>query len=74
MHYDITPDANEPEEMLLHDDTIQMLFGISLKVEYCLDVLGDSPEQVRTGLTHVLGDLTDVITGLRNRVIALKTC
>jgi hypothetical protein len=74
MQHDMSPDTAEPEELILHDDTIQMLFGISLKVEYCLDVLEDSPEQVKAGLSHILGDLGDVITGLRNRMGVLKNC
>lgn len=74
MQCEMTADTNELEEMILHDDTIQMLFGISLKVEYCLEVLADSPEQVQVGLNHVLSDLSDVIAGLRDRMKLLKSC
>jgi signal transduction histidine kinase len=60
------------EELKLHDDTIQMLFAISLKVEYCLEVIDESPKQAKTGLEHIVADLSDLIFGLRERIYDLK--
>lgn len=69
----MTEPPGELEESILHDDTIQMLFAISLKVEYCLAVLEDSPQQAKAGLDHVLTDINSVIGNLRNRITTLNS-
>ena len=72
MDFDEAPEAVEVEELQLHDNTIQMLFAITLKVEYCLAVIDESPDQAKIGLDHVVTDLSDLITGLRDRIYLLK--
>jgi signal transduction histidine kinase len=72
MQAQTTTEPRKAQELRLHDDTIQMLFAISLKVEYCLAVLDDAPEQTRSGLNHVIADVNDLISGLRDRIYVLK--
>jgi signal transduction histidine kinase len=68
----MTYQSDGAEELRLHDDTIQMLFAISLKVEYCLEVIDESPRQAKVGLEHVVAELGDLITGLRRRIYDLE--
>jgi signal transduction histidine kinase len=72
MSFDTTYNTSGTEELRLHDDTIQMLFAVSLKVEYCLEVIEESPEQARAGLEHVVSDLGDLIAGLREHIYDSK--
>jgi signal transduction histidine kinase len=72
MHGDMTSSQDETAELKLHDDTIQMLFAISLKLEYCLAVIDESPEQTKAGLNHVVADLDGLITDLRDRIYEIQ--
>jgi signal transduction histidine kinase len=49
-----------------------MLFAISLKLEYCLAVIDESPEQTKAGLNHVVADLDGLITDLRDRIYEIQ--
>lgn len=59
-------------ELKLHDDTIQLLFGIGLKIEYCLEVADESPAQAKDGLDGVITDLGQLIDDIRGRMQDLK--
>jgi hypothetical protein len=72
MPCDITGQAAGAVELQLHDNTIQMLFAISLKLEYCRAVADESPAQVKAGLDHVVSDLDNLISGLRDRIYVLR--
>jgi hypothetical protein len=72
MPLDTTGHATGADELQRHDDMIQMLFAISLKVEYCRAVADESPAQVKAGLDHVVSDLDDLISGLRDRIYVLR--
>jgi hypothetical protein len=60
------------EQICMNDSVIQQLYGIGLKVQYCLDTLGEGPDQVGPGLEHVLGSLDSVIEELRRRIYQLQ--
>ena len=70
---DYLPDLhNEEFELKLHDDTIQALFGIGLKIEYCIALFDESPDQAKAGLDGTISDLSELIEGLRQRIDRLK--
>ena len=64
--------SSELYELKRHDDTIQALFGIGLKIEYCIALLDESPEQAKAGLDATISDLSTLIEGLRDRIDDLK--
>lgn len=64
-------ESSQPE-LKLHDDTIQLLFGIGLKIEYCLEVVDESLSQARDGLDGVIADLGQLIESIRGRIDDLR--
>jgi hypothetical protein len=52
------------------DWTIQVLYGIGLKLEYCLDLLTEAPDQARDGLDSVIVSISDLIDDVRGRIQA----
>ena len=68
----MTDQNDGAEELKLHDDTIQMLFAISLRVEYCLEVIDELPTQARADLEQVVSDLNELMFSLRERIDDLK--
>lgn len=64
--------AEELHELVLHDRTIQALFGIGLKLEYCIMLVDESPDQAKDGLDAAIGALTDLIGDLRTRIDTLR--
>ena len=63
-----TETQEDTHELKLHDDTIQALFGIGLKIEYCIALFDESPDQAKAGLDAVISGLSDLIEGLRDRI------
>jgi signal transduction histidine kinase len=64
------PDQSELE-LDLHDNTIQALFGLGLKLEYCIQLIDSAPEQVKGGLEGVILNLDALIEQLRGRIYQL---
>jgi signal transduction histidine kinase len=64
------PDQSELE-LDLHDRTIQALFGLGLKLEYCIQLVDASPDQVKAGLEGVIINLDQLIEQLRGRIYEL---
>ena len=62
----------EDRELGLHDETIQALFGIGLKLEYCADVVDSSPDQVKQALEGIILSLNDLIEDLRGRIYEIN--
>jgi hypothetical protein len=62
------PESADPAELTLHDETIQTLFGIGLKIEYCMLLFDESPEQAKHGLDGALVQLTELISELHDRI------
>jgi signal transduction histidine kinase len=61
------------EALVDHDNTIQSLFGIALRLSYCRDVIDESPEQVKVALDDILHYMDGVIDGLRKRIYELDS-
>ena len=59
-------------ELTLHDETIQALVGIGLKIEYCMLLLNDSPQQARDGLDTAITQLDELVSELRARIEHIK--
>ena len=68
----MTDPQTEESELKRHDDTIQALFGIGLKIEYCIALFDESPEQAKAGLDATISDLSILISTLRDRIDVLK--
>ena len=56
----------------LMDSTIQGLYGLGLKLEYCLALLDESPEQARDGLDAAVNDVGHLIEPLRRQIQGLR--
>jgi signal transduction histidine kinase len=50
------------------DRTIQALFGLGLKLEECIHLIGDSPAQAEQHLDTTINRLNEVIGELRTRI------
>ncbi len=63
---------NEDQELNLHDSTIQTLFALGLKIEYCQALLDDAPEEAKAGLDSVIAEMSALIADLRGRIDDIK--
>jgi len=50
------------------DRILQDLFGVGLKLEYCLSVLEDSPSQARIGIEDAVGNLAEMMGPIRGQI------
>jgi hypothetical protein len=50
------------------DRVLQNLFGLGLKLEYCLSVLDDAPAQARAGMEGVLSGLDEMAEPIREEI------
>jgi len=55
----------------LQDTTIQSLYGVSLQLENCLQLLDDAPEQVRPQLNAAIKSLNSLIRDVRRSIFGL---
>lgn len=62
----------DEHELHLHDETIQALFGIGLRLEYCITLVDEAPEQAKLSLDATISDLGDLIAELRGRIDHIK--
>jgi hypothetical protein len=53
------------------DRILQGLFGLGLKLEYCLSVLDDSPAQARVGLEGVVSGFDELTEPIRDEITRL---
>jgi signal transduction histidine kinase len=60
-------DSSDPKTELM-DRLIQGLYGLGLKLEYCIALVDESPEQARAGLDAAITDLGEVIDDLRRHL------
>jgi signal transduction histidine kinase len=49
----------------VHDAAIQALYGLGLKLEYCIDLVDDSPEQAKAGLDGAINTIGEMISSIR---------
>ena len=54
------------------DTTIQGLYGLGLKLEYCLALLDESPEQAKGGLDAAVTEVGQLIEPLRKQIHKLR--
>ena len=64
--------TRDSRDLLMHDTSIQTLFGIGLRLECCLDLLGQGPRDVQVALNDVIEDLDGLICELRQRIYELR--
>ena len=53
------------------DHILQDLFGLGLKLEYCIAVLEDAPGQARVGMEDVVSGLDDMAEPIRAQILRL---
>ena len=61
--------ADFDDEFESHDQTIQALYGIGLKLEYCIDLVNESPNDARAALDSAISGLGEVIIDIRRRFL-----
>jgi signal transduction histidine kinase len=59
-----------PDGQDLRDNTLQTLYGIGLRLEYCLAMLDSAPDQARARLDGIIDTVGEVIDELRAHVHA----
>jgi hypothetical protein len=55
-------------ELELKDRTIQALFGLGLKLEYCIALIDEAPEQAKLGVDSSITTLSELIGEIRLRL------
>jgi signal transduction histidine kinase len=63
-----TPAERYAVDMKLHDETIQALYGVSLRLQAAADLVNESPETLTGELDHAIRALDGVISDLRERI------
>jgi signal transduction histidine kinase len=66
-----TPAELHEREMELNDAMIQNLYGVGLKLQYCQEVIDESPPQAKKALSDILDGLDGLIQEIRNRMYEL---
>jgi hypothetical protein len=56
------------DDIAFLDRILQDLFGLGLKLEYCLTVMEDTPAQARTGIEGVVSGLDNLAEPIRNEI------
>jgi len=64
--------VHDAPDLKLYDDTIQALYGIGLKIEYCIALFDSSPDQAKAGLDDSINGLGGLIESLRERIDRLN--
>ena len=57
--------------MELNDAMIQNLYGVGLKLQYCQEVIDESPPQAKEALADILDGLDSFIEEIRKRMYEL---
>lgn len=65
---DETPAQRHAVDMKLHDETIQALYGVSLRLQAAAGLAAESPEALPAELDRAVRAIDDVIAGLRDRI------
>ena len=66
------PDRPLDRDIEFLDRILQDLFGMGLKLEYCLAVLDDTPAEARNGIEDVVSTLGDMAEPIRMRIHRLQ--
>jgi signal transduction histidine kinase len=65
---DETPAQRFAVDIRLHDETIQALYGVSLRLQAASDLAKDSPDAVSGELDTAIRTIDNVIADLRERI------
>jgi signal transduction histidine kinase len=75
MAFDLTRNASEetPSEryavdMKLHDETIQALYGVSLRLQAAAGLVDEAPDALPGELDHAIRAIDNIIADLRDRI------
>ena len=63
-----TPAERYAVDLKLHDETIQALYGVSLRLQAAVTLVGESPEAVTGELDKAVRTIDSVIADLRERI------
>ena len=63
-----TPAERYAVDIKLHDETIQALYGVSLRLQAAADLVTESPEALTGELDHAIRAIDGVISELRERI------
>ena len=66
------PDRLSIRDIDFLDHILQDLFGMGLKLQYCLAVLDDTPAEARDGIEDVVSSLSDMAEPIRMRIHKLQ--
>ena len=55
-------------DLKLHDETIQALYGVSLRLQVAAGLVGETPESIAGELDHAVRTIDNVIADLRDRI------
>ena len=65
-------DENDAErhavDLKLHDETIQALYGVSLRLQAAAGLVSESPDAIAGELDHAVKAIDNVIADLRDRI------
>lgn len=65
---DETPAERYAVDLKLHDETIQALYGVSLRLQAAVSLVSESPESITGELDKAIRAIDDVIANLRERI------
>jgi signal transduction histidine kinase len=65
---DETPEQSRAVDLKLHDETIQALYGVSLRLQAAAGLAAESPEALTAELENAVRAIDNVIAGLRHRI------
>ena len=63
-----TPAERFAVDMKLHDETIQALYGVSLRLQAAADLVTEAPDALPGELDHAIRAIDNVISDLRDRI------
>jgi signal transduction histidine kinase len=63
-----TPAERYAVDLKLHDETIQALYGVSLRLQAAVTLVGESPEAATGELDQAVRTIDSVIADLRERI------
>ena len=58
-------------ELELHDNTVQTLCGVGLRLEICQMLIEESPEEARHALESAIASLDQLLEGVREHIYRL---
>jgi len=65
---DETPAERYAVDLKLHDETIQALYGVSLRLQAAVSLVSESPESITSELDKAVRTIDNVIAELRERI------